>query len=153
MDFRDANFTVEAWVRPSNLTAPPKNIIGNYAGSAADSTFFVQMNTGGNFAASVYAASTVYSAFTSSSAIPNEWSHVAVVRNGTSLRIYLNGVSSASTTLPNGAVLNSVSGNIQIGREQSSYYWNGYIDDLRITKGVARYTANFSVPTAQFPDI
>jgi hypothetical protein len=45
--------------------------------------------------------------------------------------------------------------NIVIGAKQDTGVerFNGFIDDLRITKGIARYTANFTPPTAPFPDI
>ena len=83
----------------------------------------------------------------------NTWTHLAICKNGTTTTLYLDGTSRVTTT---NSPTNSgnpvyVGANIDGG----SPYWplNGYIDDLRITKGVARYTANFTPPTAAFPDL
>jgi hypothetical protein len=75
------------------------------------------------------------------------WYHVAVVRSSLSSTMYLNGVQTGSTyTDTNNYTLNN---NIYIGRaHDNSNTLNGYIDDLRITKGVARYTTTFTPPTA-----
>jgi hypothetical protein len=84
----------------------------------------------------------------------NVWQHWAVVRNGTQVHLYRDGASINSTI--NSAALNTANQPLTIGdstHSTGSYPLNGYIDDLRITKGVARYTANFTPPTAPFPDI
>jgi hypothetical protein len=77
------------------------------------------------------------------------WTHIAVVRSGTTLAIYQNGILNGSTTnstsfIQNGAVV----GYEMVG---GNFYYTGYIDDLRITKGYARYTSNFTPPTSAFP--
>jgi hypothetical protein len=81
------------------------------------------------------------------------WTHVAWVRSSGTLVIYVNGVSG-------GSVANSINisdTGLTIGTPNdyrdgsSTYHYNGYIDDLRITKGVARYTSNFTPPTTAFP--
>jgi hypothetical protein len=82
----------------------------------------------------------------------NTWHHLAVVRSGNTFTAYVDGASlgtgssSASWNLGNGGTF--------IGRwgGATAYEWPGYIDDLRITKGIARYTANFTPPTAAFED-
>jgi Concanavalin A-like lectin/glucanases superfamily len=83
----------------------------------------------------------------------NTWTHLAICKSGATTTLYLDGTSRVTTT---NSPTNSgnpvyVGANIDGG----SPFWplNGYIDDLRITKGVARYTANFTPPTAAFPDL
>jgi hypothetical protein len=76
------------------------------------------------------------------------WTHFAICRSGSSFKIYLNGVEDASTT-SSAAISLAIN---QIGALSGSNTYNGFIDDLRITKGVARYTANFTAPTKAFPD-
>jgi len=78
------------------------------------------------------------------------WQHLAFVNDGTNIKIYLNG-----TNVGTQAVLTPTSyvGPLAIGlRSDSTLPLNGYIDDLRITKGVARYTASFTPPTSQVQD-
>jgi hypothetical protein len=88
---------------------------------------------------------------TSTDITNNTWQHHAVVRSSGTVSIYLNGTSIGSTAFASDL---TASKPFSIGDNGSLVQsTNGYIDDLRITKGVARYTSNFSVPPAQFPDI
>jgi hypothetical protein len=67
---------------------------------------------------------------------------------------FLNGTKSGTTPTLASNLNTSTTWVTSIGRYTSggtNYDLNGYIDDLRITKGYARYTANFTAPTAAFP--
>lgn len=84
----------------------------------------------------------------------NAWHHVAVTRNGSTMRLFVDGVQESSTTVSFTISTNN-SGPLVIGGgayAPTTRSFSGYIDELRITKGVARYTANFTAPTAPFPD-
>lgn len=77
----------------------------------------------------------------------NTWYHIALSRSGSSTRLFIDGVAGTtySTIRPYAA-----SYRLYIGKDSASdsYPFTGYMDDFRITKGVARYTANFTPPTA-----
>jgi hypothetical protein len=80
------------------------------------------------------------------------WYHVAYVRNGSSFRLFVDGTEKTAGATISGTLFNGTAP-FNVGRTaDGSNFLNGYIDDLRITKGVARYTANFTAPTKAFPD-
>lgn len=81
----------------------------------------------------------------------NTWYHVAVTRAGTTINLFLNGVPvvASVSSAQNFSAASYVIGGDQVGGVNSV---NGYIDDLRITKGYARYTTNFTPPTSQLQD-
>ena len=89
---------------------------------------------------------------TGGSAFPlNTWTHVAVSKSGTSTKMFVNGTQSGSTYTDNN---NYIQGPLCIGANFSAgSLFNGYIDDVRIEKGVAKYTSNFTAPvSALTPD-
>jgi Concanavalin A-like lectin/glucanases superfamily len=79
------------------------------------------------------------------------WQHWALVRNGTTLTWYCNGVASGSYTGVSGNI--SDSGNFNIGYTQmwGGYFGGGYISNLRIVKGTALYTSAFTPPAQPLP--
>ena len=85
-----------------------------------------------------------------SSVSTGTWYHVAVARQGSSIRTFANGT--LVTTVTSSATLASNTYPVTMNYHVSSAQGTTYIDDLRITKGVARYTANFTPPTAAFPN-
>lgn len=79
----------------------------------------------------------------------NTWYHWAIQRRNNTVYLYLNGVQVASGTFA--GTVGSASTPITFGNYGAggSYGINGYLDEIRITKGVARYSSNFSVPTRE----
>jgi hypothetical protein len=83
------------------------------------------------------------------------WYHIAACRSGTTSRVFVNGQAEITVTDDNTSYATGTSRPIigADGNSPTANRLNGYVDDYRITKGVARYTSNFTPPTAPFPDI
>ena len=145
--FGTGNWTVEMWLYPITVSTTPTifdtrpvNTNGNYINLYADSS--------GTY---LYVNST--NVITGSALSINTWTHLAICRSGTSTKMFINGTQTGSTYSDStnylcGANRPSIGTN---GFVPGVGDFNGYIDDLRITKGYARYTTNFSVPTSAFP--
>ena len=149
-EFGTGDFTWEAWVYLNTL-ATVNGLY--YYGNANNNRLQILVQTNGSF--SVYAeigASFVDAASSASAVSVTTWTHLAATRSGNTFRCFVNGVLSGTSTgaliLPSGQT--PVIGNAVTSNTNRNL--NGYIDDLRITKGVARYTANFAPPTAAFAD-
>ncbi|MAM17517.1 MAG: hypothetical protein CME35_00940 [Gramella sp.] len=88
---------------------------------------------------------------TSSSGISTgQWIHVALVRNGSNFDTYVDGTK-GGTTASSATSITAPSNNAFIGSNRGgSNYIDGYIDDFRITMGIARYTSSFTPPTTAY---
>jgi hypothetical protein len=154
-DFGSGNFTIEGWIYQ---TTPTTGLRLLYAKRTIPlpgiSNVAVAVNGGTMtaWAASGTASWDIVNGVTFGAATTNTWTHFAVVRNGTAFTGYLGGVGTSLGT-SSATIINTAS-SVSIGGDtDGTSAFAGYIDDLRITKGVARYTANFTPPTAPFPDI
>ena len=81
----------------------------------------------------------------------NTWYHFAATRQGNTIRTFLNGTLVTNTTIGTAMADNGEGLYVGCLKNLTSNVLNGYVDDLRITKGYARYTANFTPPAAAFP--
>lgn len=141
--FGTGDFTVEGWFYATS-TATRGLFDAALASSAASLAAGWDQGSG---MWQVYFNGTVYTG--SATLTTNSWVHFALVRNGSTVDLYINGVSVLTAT--NAANLTFT--DLHIGRYyNTSFPWVGYIDEFRVTKGVARYTANFTPPTAAFLD-
>jgi hypothetical protein len=156
VNFGLGDFTIEAWIRFSVLPGDYGIVAGR--GPTAGTLMFAALATSLRIGRNNIA----WDLIGSTSWVLNVWYHVAVTRESGTLRIFKDGLLlnsgtyTGTYTLADTADTDYAVGARQINVLSSSTldrFFNGYIDDLRITKGVARYTANFTPPTAPFPDI
>jgi hypothetical protein len=140
--FGTGNFTVEVWVNFSALAAN-RPIADCWVSGGAGAWQLYYTNTTGKIVWYVNASTIVSSTTTP---LVNTWYHVAVARSGSTVKIFINGVEEGSATHTTNLTHTRP---LAVGIQHSTLTnpLNGYISDLRITKGVARYTANFTPPT------
>jgi hypothetical protein len=155
--FGTGNFTIEAWLYS---TAHGGGFL-DFAGCLVDTrgTSTASWPNGILFALTTNGSLRVFTDVTVSTSTAqialNTWTHVAIVRIGSSVTFYINGQGAGTFTFSNNLSQQdmTIGAAIDLRAQDATLKYNGYIDDLRITKGVARYTANFTPPTAPFPDI
>jgi hypothetical protein len=145
LGFGTSDFTIEGWLYLvstssystiiSNRTSDTDNTAGRWSVAVRTSAF--EFFSGGSQIVSSGTVST------------STWTHFAVSRSSGSLRLFLNGTQVGSTTsfTTSLSTLAASIGANGAGTEPLT----GYIDELRITNGFARYTSNFTAPTSQFP--
>lgn len=155
-EFGTGDFTVEAWIYPTTIGANAR-IIGIGQGANGGGPFtgwsFRFLTSGGIGFYRFDGAETQVNSTATASA--NQWTHVAVARASGVVRVFMGGALSSSLNYSGSydRVNNDALevGRVQFGGGGNSTFFTGYIDDIRITKGVARYTAAFTPPQATFP--
>ena len=148
--FGSGDFTIEFFIF-FTATAQFMHIYDQRPAATDGAYPTIRLSTGGNQLEYVSGGSV---RIAGGSITTNVWYHVALSRSGTSTKLFLNGTQVGSTFTDTTSYLNGTNRPF-IGRSGyhtvDPFYLGGYIDDLRITKGYARYTANFTPPTAAFP--
>ena len=146
--YGSGNFTIEFWLYLNATSA--QSIVSNLTSTASVNPHIYYSPTNG---ITYYVASVdriIGGALSTST-----WYHIALSRSSTSTKLFVNGAQVGSTYTDSNnygttAPL-AVATYWESGTPSTVNTLNGYIDDLRISK-VARYTANFTAPTAAFPN-
>ena len=143
------NFTIEFWLYPLSFASTP--LIVGFEVSGVNSDWWVKINTNGTVS---FRMQTANATFNSTSALQlSAWNHCAIVRSGTSANnctFFYNG-SATNSFSTNQNTNNNRTYNLTIGADSNGAIpYTGYISNLRIIKGRAIYTTNFTPPTAAF---
>lgn len=130
--FGTGDFTIEFWVYP-NTNNPNMQDICSQAVSNGLQIFFVsgKLRYNNAYVVNILDTTTTFSA--------NQWYHIALVRSNGIASWFVNGVLESSVA---DATNWTVATGFSLGGFGASQYFTGYIDELRITKGVARYSSN-----------
>lgn len=151
-NFGTGDFTIETWFFTKSQSLPFSSILASGVGSFGSGAVFL-MNYGSDrkIAFGTSANNPIVRGTTIIQL--NTWYHAAVTRYAGVVRLFINGTMEAVNT--NNESINISTNGLLIGKngwDGSNSFWNGYLDDLRITKGVARYFQDFTPPTAEFPN-
>jgi hypothetical protein len=147
--FGTGNFTIEAWVYPNSVTVL-QSLIDTRSTATATTGILISITALGFISVVVNNAIL----FTSSTGITiSAWTHVAVVKSGTTITLYLNGTKPVTGSGTSSTSLTDQFLRLGASAGTAAQFFNGYLDEVRITNGVARYLADFTAPTAPFPNL
>jgi len=155
VNISSGDFTVEGWVHPTTsafikIFTMFTTTNANYAGL----TFGISRTTSTTITVecaspSVGGGAAAVSITSSGTALNNAWSHIAFTREGNTFTLWVNGASEGTATFSGSLYWSPPNVYIGSGNDSAPSYFTGYLSDFRITKGLARYTANFTPPASE----
>lgn len=147
-NFGAGAFTVEAWVYLTAFTTP-QAAVASFLRDSPNQGWRMLVSDTGLVSLSAYQTGTITRIGTITGAVAlNAWTHIAISSNGMDrLRVFINGVLHDEFSLSGYAITDVTATALDMFRTVgTSWQLAGYVDDFRITKGIGRYTANFTPP-------
>jgi hypothetical protein len=150
-DVGSGDFTIECWVYPTTWNATAVGIFSKRPTVVSANQIGLEFSGSTGIIRFAYSNAGSEVIIAGATGTLNTWQHIAAVRNRNTLTIYQNGVSTATATISVAIATNT--GSLAVGAvaADGSFPLTGYIDDFRITKGVARYLSNFLPPQVALP--
>ena len=146
--FGSGDFTIETFVRFN--VVQNSRFITQWESGNLSFTFGINPSNELQFGYSTTGSDFVFTIGTWGPSIAT-WYHVAVSRNGNDLKIFVDGTQVGSTTDMTGVTIRNSNDDITIGDDNgSSRFLDGWVDEMRVTKGVGRYSEHFTAPTQPF---
>ncbi|MFA5049122.1 MAG: LamG-like jellyroll fold domain-containing protein [Patescibacteria group bacterium] len=151
--FGTGDFTIDFWVRTITLTLN-QNIIGQRTTADTENLWFIRILPTTGKLRFIGRYGNVDHAYIET--VPglsiNTWYHIAVVRASGTCKIYIDGVNDDTVTSNDASNWPNVSTNLSIGIAYNSFFegLSGWLDEFRISKGIARWTSNFTPPTSAY---
>jgi hypothetical protein len=150
--FDTGDFTVDFWIRPNSLptSGNRQGLFAQYQNNNARHIFYIY-NNAGSYEFRWYGHDVSGIAINRAAAISTgNWYHVAAVRYGNIFRIFLDGVQLGADTTFTGSMTDIASAWHVGVEDEASTRFNGWIDEFRVSKGIARWTAPFTPPVAEY---
>jgi hypothetical protein len=145
-------FTVDFWAKRNGGTGD-EFIFGQAASDANAGSRAYYMDLSTNYPrAIVYSSTTAYVATSSITITDSNWNHYAMVRDSATMYLFINGIERGKNENLSGVTINNSPNRMAIGRlgEYDGSYFKAYIDEFRFSNGIARWTNNFTPPTAPY---
>ena len=148
LDLSSGDFTIELWAYFNDVTT--SGIVFNkdgvfsasypqYSLAVGSGAIAIELGNGNGISPTV-------TSYAIGSVAVGQWYHIAVVRTGSTIKTFLNGIQGSSTT--QGTAMSNGSKPLLIGIQSGfSNYFDGSISNLRILKGTALYTSSFIPPS------
>ena len=154
-DFSNGSYTIEFWMNPSTLPTTETAILcaGPSTSGGLNRGWAVELHNGVSAAIWFYQAGVITTWTNLGSYTIGAWQHIAIVRNGATVTVYVNGTSTGSTSVSTNTQTAFSAGDIFFGAALHStgnvgrFFYNGYLSNCRVVKGTAVYTGNFTPPT------
>ncbi len=145
------DFTIEMWIKTSTTSSDTntRRIFQTGPLGAATDLGLILGNSSATFSGYISLHTSTWRINGSIDAADDNWNHVAIIRSGSGVKLFVNGNQSGSTWTTSQDFSSGGSAGIDLGYNSANSVarYVGYIDDFRITKGIARYTSSFTPPT------
>ena len=157
-DLNNGDFTIDFWVRFNGFNIQSNPIIGQFENPQNSWLVDYNKNTGKfyfwDYESSALITQYYYYSVGGTDFKVNTWYHIAIVRDGSNCYFFENGISQPVGVDFAWGTSKNLSGNLYLGfRTDINNYLSGWLDELRVSKGVARWSSNFSPPTTEYEPI